>query len=245
MKKETFIGRIREAIGEMTRSRALFPESPSVESTAALDRIRSRNSENRTPLLAALRTAAEPLRLGVHGVADPAAAGNAIAQLVLEKAPEWGDEKRVIAWRHPLIDKTGLATRLAEHGIPISFTEPDRPELETRSRRQAEITASFVGITSADFCLAQTATLVLRTRPGQPRSVSLVPAIHVAVITADQIIADLKELYALLRWDPPQQREGLTDCLSLITGPSKTADIEATLVHGAHGPRELHLFICG
>ena len=245
MKKETFIGRIREAIGDVKRSRVLFPESPSAQSTAALDRIRSRNPEDRKRLLTTLLKAAEPLRLGVQWVADPAAAGDAITRLVLEKDPEWGDEKRVIAWRHPLIEKTGLAARLAARGIPVAFTGPDRPDPEARPLRQAEIAAAFVGISSADFCLAETATLVLRTRPGHPRSVSLVPSIHVAVITADQIIADLKELYALLRWDPQQQSEGLTDCLSLITGPSKTADIEATLIHGAHGPRELHLFICG
>jgi L-lactate dehydrogenase complex protein LldG len=245
MRKEAFLSRIRGALGNIDRSRELFPESQSPESLAALFRVRSRDTESRPPLLATLCKAAEPIRLEVQFVADPAAAGEAIARLVLEKSPEWGDEKRVVSWRHPLIEKTGLAARLAGHGIPLTFTEPDLPGNETRCHRQREITAGFVGITSADFCLAETATLVLRTRPGQPRSVSLAPSIHVAVITGDQIIADLKELYALLRWDPGQQYEGLTNCLTMITGPSKTADIEATLVHGAHGPRELHLFVCG
>ena len=69
---------------------------------------------------------------------------------------------------------------------------------------------SYIGITSADFCLADTATLVMRTRPDQPRSVSLVPSIHVAVIEQSRIIADLKELYTLLKWDPQQSKEGLT-----------------------------------
>jgi L-lactate dehydrogenase complex protein LldG len=245
MKKEAFISRIREAIGDAGRSRNLFPESPSPESQAALDRVRSRDASSRKPLWAALIKAAEPLHLVVQRVADPASAGEAIARLVLEKDPEWGDEKRVISWRHPLIEKTGIVDRLAGDGIPVIITEPGLTDKGARARFQAEMAASFVGITSADFCLAETATLVLRTRPGQPRSVSLVPSIHVAVVTEDQILADLKELYALLRWDPRERDEGLTDCLSLITGPSKTADIEATLIHGAHGPKELHLFVCG
>jgi L-lactate dehydrogenase complex protein LldG len=91
--------------------------------------------------------------------------------------------------------------------------------------------------------MADAAALVMRTRPGQARSVSLVPSIHVAVIQMDQVIADLKELYALLKWDPEYNNEGLTNCMTFISGPSKTADIEATMVHGAHGPREVYIFV--
>ena len=91
--------------------------------------------------------------------------------------------------------------------------------------------------------MAESATLVLPIRPGQPRSISLVPSIHIAVITADQILANFKELYALLRWGPKGEGAELDNCLSFISGPSKTADIEATLVHGAHGPRELILIV--
>ena len=83
----------------------------------------------------------------------------------------------------------------------------------------------------------------MKTRVGQPRCVSLLPSIHIAVIKLEQILSDLKELYTLLKWDLDKQAEGITDCMTFITGPSKTADIEATLVHGAHGPRELYLFV--
>ena len=83
----------------------------------------------------------------------------------------------------------------------------------------------------------------MKTRVGQPRCVSLLPSIHIAVIKLEQILSDLKELYTLLKWDPDEQAEGITDCMTFITGPSKTADIEATLVDGAHGPRELYLFV--
>lgn len=83
----------------------------------------------------------------------------------------------------------------------------------------------------------------MKTRPGQPQCVSLLPSIHIAVIRLEQVLADLKELYALLKWDPAQRTEGLTDTMTFVTGPSKTADIEATLVHGAHGPKELYIFV--
>jgi L-lactate dehydrogenase complex protein LldG len=105
------------------------------------------------------------------------------------------------------------------------------------------VAQAFMGITSADFCLADTATLVMKTRPGHARSASLVPEIHAAVIRREQIIADLGQLYYLLTHDPDQIQEGLTNCLSLISGPSKTADIELCMVYGVHGPREVHLFV--
>ena len=72
---------------------------------------------------------------------------------------------------------------------------------KTRADLRKRVIDAYIGITSAYFCMADTASLVMRTRPGQARSVSLVPSIHVAVIYLDQIILDLKELYALLQWD--------------------------------------------
>ncbi len=78
---------------------------------------------------------------------------------------------------------------------------------------------------------------------GLPRSVSLVPSIHIAVIRMDQIIEDLKELYFRPGHDPEIQEERLTNCMTFISGPSKTGDIELVMVHGAHGPRELIIFV--
>jgi L-lactate dehydrogenase complex protein LldG len=108
-------------------------------------------------------------------------------------------------------------------------------------RKHAE--GAFIGITAADYCIAETATLSMKTRPGQPRCVSLLPSIHIAVIRIEQILSNLNELYMLLKWNPIERAEGITRCMTFITGPSKTADIEATLVHGAHGPRELTIFV--
>ena len=138
---------------------------------------------------------------------------------------------------------------MGQHRIPVvspaTFVPPgtERPSGDQRAALRGAVAASFVGVTAADFCVADTATLVLRTRPGQPRSMSLVPSIHIAVITADRIVADLKELYALLHWGDPDGKPDLTTCMTFVTGPSKTADIEATLVHGAHGPRAVTLVI--
>lgn len=81
------------------------------------------------------------------------------------------------------------------------------------------------------------ATIVQVTRPGRPRSTSLVPPIHIALLPFAHLLADLAEAYAMIRQEP--------DLASweLISGPSKTADIEACMVHDAHGPRALHLLV--
>lgn len=248
-----FIRRIRTALGhapDVTReARHLFAESPSDEDLQLQERIRRRAAEDRQALLERLIEAGKPINLNVTALPDVAYATAAILRLAAEKKPEWGEAKSIAAWRHPLIDRLNLVEALDRLQIPVHLTGPipvdagrafDQAE---RERQRAEIIASFIGVTSADFCLADTATLVMRTRPGQPRSAALVPSIHIAVIHWDQILADMKELFALLRWDERYRPEGLSSYMSFISGPSKTADIEATMVHGAHGPREVHLFV--
>jgi L-lactate dehydrogenase complex protein LldG len=248
-----FFRRIRTALGhaaEVPRAAGqLFAEGPSAEDLQMLDRIDKRSTTDRQALLERLIEAGKPINLKVVSVPDLAAASSAVAGLVAEKQPEWGEAKSVAAWRHPLIDRLGLEEALARLQVPLRVTQPIDPsagrecDQAERDRQRAGIIASFIGVTAADFCMADTATLVMRNRPGQPRSVALVPSIHVAVITLDQILVDMKELFALLRWDERFRQEGLSNYMSFISGPSKTADIEATMVHGAHGPREVHLIV--
>jgi L-lactate dehydrogenase complex protein LldG len=248
-----FFRRIRTALGhaaDVSRdAKELFAQDPSAEDLQMLDRIHKRAATDRRALLAQLIEAGKPINLRVIPVPDMDAAVSAIVGVVDEKKPEWGESKSVAAWRHPLIDRLGLEEPLSRLQVPLRITDPIDPSASRecdqaeRERQRAGIIASFIGVTAADFCMADTATLVMRNRPGQPRSVALVPSIHIAVITLDQIIADMKELFALLRWDERYRPEGLSNYMSFISGPSKTADIEATMVHGAHGPREVHLIV--
>jgi L-lactate dehydrogenase complex protein LldG len=248
-----FFRRIRSALGhvpDMSREvKNLFAEGPSAEERQLLDRMRQRTAEDRQMLLERLIEAGKPINLNVSVLPDSAYATAAISRLIAEKKPEWGDAKSVAAWRHPLIESLNLPETLGRLQVPLHVTTPIPPaagkefDQAERERQRSAIIASYIGVTSADFCMADTATLVLRNRPGQPRSVALVPSIHIAVITADQIVADMKELFALLRWDERYCQEGLSNYMSFISGPSKTADIEATMVHGAHGPREVHLLV--
>jgi L-lactate dehydrogenase complex protein LldG len=242
--QEEFIKRVklalRKPLEQSSRKADLFSSEMPAETPAILERIKNRTAEDRTILLETLIEAAEPINLKVIPAKDIGSVTAAITKLVRDKDPEWGDQKSVAAWQHPLIESLELPDALAEQGVPVFFSGVNTPE---RENLRQHIIDSYIGITSADFCMADTATLVMRTRTGQARTVSLLPSIHIAVIELDQIIADLKELYALLKWDPQKSKEGVTNCMTFISGPSKTADIEATMVHGAHGPREVYIFV--
>jgi L-lactate utilization protein LutC len=96
-----------------------------------------------------------------------------------------------------------------------------------------------LGLTGVDYLIAETGSVILASRPEQPRSLSLLTPIHIAVAERRQILSDLFDLFALLGKGPDE----LPACLSVITGPSKTGDIELRLVTGVHGPGEIHVIL--
>jgi len=96
--------------------------------------------------------------------------------------------------------------------------------------RQARAEAEF-GITSAHYALADTGSLVLMSGFEESRLVSLLPPKHIAVVPESRLISGLDELLTLV--PTPADR---TSAMTIITGPSRTADIEQILVRGVHGP---------
>jgi L-lactate utilization protein LutC len=107
----------------------------------------------------------------------------------------------------------------------------------TGERELRELCARVdVGITSAEYALADTGTLVMFSTAEEARMISLLPPVHLAVIRSDRILSGLDELFTLAQL--PGER---TSSMVLITGPSRTADIEQILIRGVHGPGELHV----
>ena len=97
-----------------------------------------------------------------------------------------------------------------------------------------------VGVTSADYALADTGTLVMIASPQEARLVSLLPPAHIAVVPKDRILTGLDELFTRV----PLPADA-SSSLVLITGPSRTADIEQILVRGVHGPGLFTVVIVG
>jgi L-lactate dehydrogenase complex protein LldG len=94
------------------------------------------------------------------------------------------------------------------------------------------------GFTVARSGLAATGTLVVVPDANAPRTVSLVPPLHIALIHARTLHADLHAAAAAERW-----RDGMPTNLVMISGPSKTSDIQQTTAYGAHGPRALWVVV--
>ncbi len=102
----------------------------------------------------------------------------------------------------------------------------------------AEVFSFDVGISRVQAAIAETGTLLLDSSRERHRLVSLVPPVHIALVDASQIVQTLGEALALLR-EPDQ----VSPIVTLVTGPSRTADIELTLAIGVHGPQELYVVL--
>lgn len=107
--------------------------------------------------------------------------------------------------------------------------------VEPRAARDDDL----VGITGAFCALAETGTLMLLSGPQTAATTSLLPETHIAIVRASRIVAGMEEGFALLR----AEHGALPRAVNFVSGPSRTGDIELTIVLGAHGPYRVHLLL--
>lgn len=149
-----------------------------------------------------------------------------------------------------------LAAKLAEHGARNLLVDGVQPEgralraalpasvapLEFARPLEAwkgELFDSVdAGFTVARSGIAATGTLILAPDPGTPRTVSLAPPLHVALVYASSLHADMYAAVKAEGW-----AGGMPTNLVMVSGPSKTSDIQQTLAYGAHGPRWMWVII--
>jgi L-lactate dehydrogenase complex protein LldF len=138
--------------------------------------------------------------------------------------------QRILAWEDQYLPP-GLADELRAEGISIDDgSSPDFPRGASASI-QAGLTGAVAGI-------AESGTLVIPARTGCPQSCSLLPELHIAVIYENDIYQNLPQVL-----DLPEVRNA--SMVSLVSGPSRTGDIEMTLTIGVHGPGEVRVYCIG
>jgi L-lactate utilization protein LutC len=155
----------------------------------------------------------------------------------LDTCLDTGPVANVIRWQHPLLEKLEIDRLLLERRINVhSWNEL---ESQPADQRWPTAFAADLGITSADWAVAETGTLALCSHPGQGRVVSLLPPNYLAIIEPKQIVPDLFDLFERLE----EQKHQLPSNVALVTGPSKTGDIELKLTTGVHGPGNVHVLV--
>jgi L-lactate dehydrogenase complex protein LldG len=144
---------------------------------------------------------------------------SALADLVKAEAV-----RKATLWATPDLQAWDVAGRLKALGVELVS-----PQAGMRAVAECDL-----GVTGVDAALPETGTLVLRSSPEKPRVVSLLPRVHLAILRPSALRADLHQAFAEVKGD---------GYVVLVTGPSRTADIELTLTLGVHGPKSLHAWL--
>jgi L-lactate utilization protein LutC len=150
-----------------------------------------------------------------------------------------GEVTHLLAWDFAHIPVSDLQAAVRAAGIAVTF--PDVRD-EFRAETLAHIEPAQAGLTGADAAAAATGTLVVSSGPGRGRIPTILPPLHVVVIEQRQLVPRIED------WVAGERAAGLAGIrasanLCIISGPSRTADIEKNLVLGMHGPGALHIVI--
>jgi len=123
-----------------------------------------------------------------------------------------------------------------EPAVQEILTRFDFPYFETdKDFEQAE-----VGITLCEALIARNGSIMLSNAGMAGRRLSIYPPVHIVLAWSSQLVTDLKDGFKLIK---EKYKNQLPSMITTVTGPSRTADIEKTLVLGAHGPKELFVFL--
>ena len=219
--REAILGRVRKALG---------PAGSRPDARRAADAYIAAHGHGPRPnlpggLVARFMQRAADMASTVERIDAPEEIPGAVARYVdaLNLPPELAEQKsyRGVCWPElALLDWRGA-------GLDI---EP-RP---TTGHDRLAVTGCFCAI-------AETGTLVFATGADAPTGLLLLADTHVAVVRADRVVPGMEEAFALLR----EERGALPRGVHLVSGPSRTGDIEQTIVLGAHGPFRMHVLVLG
>lgn len=177
----------------------------------------------------------------VAGIPHRADSPAALLEILRKILPAPGKDPIVLS-RNPLLARLDVAARLESINYPVACWPTATPvSADARNEFRKRCFAAPAGITGVDFALVESGTLVLSSASEGSQLASLAPPIHIALYTQSQVLESLEEVLAQL---PPGGGQGPAErSVVLITGASRTADIEQITILGVHGPLQLHAIL--
>ena len=247
--RDNFLASVRRALGRGDAGHDFAPAEVTALSRGAstvaqrVEAVKQEAGDQADRLMGELQTAAGEAGWKVVRVNSPAEAGAYVADLAREM-----ESRSVVRSAHAVLERMDVGGLLAGSGIDVTpmFSSDGASQQEREAERLAlrRVAAEAdMGLTGVDYAVAETGTCVLLPRRGVSRLVSLLPPVHVAVVERGQVLPSLDELFTLRRGESLEGSAG--SYMNLITGPSRSADIEYKLVTGVHGPREVHMVLVG
>jgi L-lactate dehydrogenase complex protein LldG len=249
--QEAFLARVRRALH---KDAGPLPSRPplwwsDVDLVEAAAQLQTRLVTQRSALIAQVQ---QELHAAGGMVAHVHSAPEAVAYIT--RLAQQKDAHLVVRWQSELLEALEVDAALHQQGstvhttaIPPGTRTGEATSTAAMSTQRQELRALLaradLGLSGVDYVIAETGTLVLMARAGQMRGVSLLPPVHVAVARTSQVIATLADYLLLVQAAGADPQQYLTSCVSFVTGPSRTGDIELKLTVGVHGPGELHLVI--
>lgn len=219
MEREDFLARVRAATIDVDLPRTVGASGPLVWSPAERDLV--------DRFVANLQT--------VDGVAHrvaPAGVASTVTNLI-----DAHNARRAMVWPDEHLHIDGLSSAIEAGGVElVDLSVPADPS--GRLEHQAGFDSVAVGVTGTIAGLAESGSIVLESGSGTSRMASLIPLVHIAVLRASTVHASLSHFAAA----HPDAARDIAN-LVIITGPSRTADIETHLNLGVHGPRHLYVVV--
>lgn len=218
MERKEFLGRVKSALRGATLPDVAGPDAaPSVVFADPVGRF----------LVEATAASADVVR-----VADAAAALQAVDDVFAE-----ADTAEFLAWDGLEAVVPGWDDWVAASGrVRVDTTISS--DADQRGTDNARVGGASIGITAADWGIAASGSVALSHGRGRPRTASLLVAHHVVLLPVSRILSSLSEALERVSW------EGNSN-VAVITGPSKTGDIESILTIGVHGPGHMHIILIG
>ncbi len=215
------------AATELAPSLPVDASHPRASNEALLDRLRARMAD---PARGPQPTVPDSLAdvfvqraLSLSCTVDRVSGFDEIARSISAYLRKGQLTNQVVAW--PTLAQSPWLANLEQEGLSVRLGAPVGDDL--------------VGLSAVACAVAETGTLVLRSAPDTPASTHLLPETHIAVLAVSDIVLTLEDAFERVK----ASGQSMPRALNLVSGPSRTGDIEQTIVLGAHGPYRVHLIL--